>query len=256
LSGEERPFPPSDHKLKKLRSQGIVPWSHEWMLCFAWCGVVLGLFVLASLGRSSLQVPLRQVIENPNSEPVELIFQTLRIFVRAAWTILLPLLLAILLGGAFQTGFLFSMQAFGKRGNSKSARGERRVARLLMLLSSSLAWLGIVSLVLRQGLLRIESESVKPFAPVKALSFWTASLVPDSELFSWNSIAAQLRDKTFYFIILLLGFTMMLGSISRFIAVLSFRGRHSMSRADMEAENRELEMSPELRRKISQLSEE
>lgn len=225
------------------------------MLCFAVLGSALGIVVFLAAVRSGLGGPLNELFENTSQLPDEAVINSLRALVRTSFAFLAPLCLLVILGGAFQTGFLFSVQAFGRRGK-QGAKRQSRVACLAWSILPALTWSLICWMLLRHLFDEIETESMKPFTPMKSLALWRSSLIPETELFSWTRMSEQLRDKSFYFSGVLLGFAIMLAAISRFIAVIAFRAEHSMSRSEMEAENRELEMSPDVRRRISQLSEE
>ena len=225
------------------------------MHCFTILGAALGITILLTTARSGLGTPFIELFEGSTQSSDENVLKATRALLGSSFSFLLPLCLLVILGGAFQTRFLFSLQAFGRRGR-QGAKSRSRGARLVWSVLPGMMWCLICWMLVKHSFHEIEIESMKPLPPVKSLALWRSSLIPETELFSWSRMSAQLRDRTFYFSGVLLGFAIMLAALSRFVAVISFRAEHSMSRSEMEAENRELEMSPDVRRRISQLSEE
>lgn len=243
---EQKSFPASEQKLRKLRLQGVVPYSRDLSSFSMLLGLALALlFVarkvgddfIARFGESFQVGSIAELIRLYSRD----IFTYFAISLAAFFVFLLPVAL-------YQTRALFSI------GNAVSfdlgrifrlnvgIRGSEIVQRLVKFI----LWSSIFTMLMVY-ILREEVPRQSAFGGFKGLiSIAEADAVRNvlvAEVSNWLSPLLRVS-------IWVLVFSFAIGIASRFIVVLSFLNEHRMSRQEAEQEYRESEVSPELKRNL------
>lgn len=271
---EERPYPPSDQKLAKLRSAGIFARTPELFFFAALGALLLSILYFERIGsRGVLELfedQFRKGGVGDGREAAELwsgenLHELLAAVVRLTAVPLVISLVAVLLVGLFQSRFLLISPGFdlGRIVGNFSAWSAQRGMRLRGALLRSAQLLGLLAL----GYL----------AALSLMTLLTGALIPekipfDSQLVSGETeaiakgIAAQsevLKTAREQLLVAaaqfrgtaatLLGFAALLALVCRFAAVLAYRRQHGMSREELQAELRESEASPEMKGAVRDL---
>ncbi len=263
MSSEERPYPPSDQKLAKLRSEGAFPRTREF-------------FVLASFGAllfTVTTVPPHYALNFFESQfrsaPTELSLWSSQLFSLTLGALLkviaLQLAIAVvltLLFGLFQSKFLLlpfprfdlarafsGLSGWGSGVGRRTRRAFQDAAQLVAVLA--VCYLCGISLMSKLS----SSSALVP----RDIPFDSQLAMNDKEI-TTKGIAAQSGmltlartqiDTAHRQLLTSLGtlfaFAVLLAVICRFISVLAFRAAHGMSREELQAELRESEASPALR---------
>ncbi len=262
MSSELKNYPPSEYKLKKLRDQGVMPRSRELMLFAAISGLFCGLVLLRSTATAAMFSELSASWRGDSLPAKEAFFAAAKIFFAFSWYILIPIGAVVLLIGTYQTGFLFAgnlvrfdLGRVFRFGETLRLRG----AGALWALLRAAAWTAVTVLILRRILeWTAAPEPIRPGVPLSVFSWLGKDSGKTTENFlqSASAVIQEGESRLFGVGLTVLGFSFFLGVISRFAAVMAFRNEHGMSRAEIEAENRELESPPDIKRRIGDLRAE
>ncbi len=258
MSEESKPYPASELKLERLRDDGVVPYSQE----VESAAIVLGLFAVVLLFGSLLCSKLMEFATEAfafhadeayflsaqfKESSLAAASSTAETLVFALGLVLLPLFLAVFVLGLLQTRFLFVPAALRFRLSSLFSLGELSPAQLFPRFSRSLvsASLFVLSLVLSFILLRYFFTEIADsgYASLRFRSNIKSSFAGGDKL----PLLAFVESMTYFAGGALAFFSVMLGVGAYFVRVLGFKRIHRMSRAELEAEYREMETSPELR---------
>ncbi len=247
---EGKPFPPSDHKLQQLRRKGIIPWSPELIGFGAMAGAAVGVLLFLKGSVPELLAVARQgwsgaILELNASNRIQNL-----LWISAA-RLLFPIVLGALIVGLLQSRFLFLFQRIGFRFQRFRGAGSEGYRRSLQgrfaLLGAALVWALIVAFLLfptLQQYLEISFQRVElssPAAPARLLDSARLEMVElQAQLFLCGGVG--------------LGFLFSIAVVSRFVAGLSFRAQHGMTRAELEAENREFQGSEVVRQRLQDIS--
>lgn len=232
MTGQSKMFPPSDHRLSELRRAGIVPFSRD-VVTFAVAGAVLlavwllsgeWLTRLAGAARSGFQgrmIPWREM---------------LIVGAAGAGAFAGAAALAALGAGLLQTKFLFTVNP----APANSGPGRRLVLCAAGIVKAAAVW-GIAGLLL-YGL---AYEFVRPEQIVEWQNFCDRVFQPQTPPAA--PLLERLRLVSGTAAALLVVTALFFAVISRFVVVTVFRSQHSMSRLEMEAEAKDLEMKSEVK---------
>lgn len=256
MSGEDTPFPPSEQKLRRLRDEGQLPRSEELNLFGAFAGMFLAAGVIAKSGGPALEELAREGFSTVMLSPAGFAGVTMKLAIPSIVFIAAG---ALLLQG-LQNRFFFRPQLVGFnlgrlfQGWSSVLRVGSRLSMFAGSLALTLIWSAVGWVLLRTAHERFRDVFARGLAPAggdqAALTDLAAKLA--AELSDVLGIFVQLFATAFAAI---LGTAFLIGAVSRFVHVLRFRREHGMTRAEVEAENRETELSPDIRRRIGELHE-
>ena len=253
MASDLKQFEPSELKLERLRREGVVSTSLD-LITFA---AIVGLFIGFSICIAQEGTAFRSLASSSFSE-VDLVKDDFRglknlftegsmlIFRCLAW-ILGTVLVGVLLTGLIQTRFLITAaqirldfsRLFLSGGGLVSGFFRRLVGGSLVALKL-LAWI-VVALLIVYYIYSDELPSTKldglslSFAQVEGVN-----KVISSELEHGRVVLHRAW-------LTALAFSFFVGIGSYFIGLIMFRRRHRMTRAEVEAEYREMETSPEFR---------
>ena len=227
MTNDLKQFPASDLKLEKLRKQGVVPFSLDLLSA----AVLFGFFIGAAIFFNFYQVEFLQETEKvfeSASFSVDLFWKML--FVSLA-CFLIPIASLVILVGLYQTRFLVTFNALKPSFSGSRDKLSSRSLKSILMLIKTLAWLILAYLVLRYFFSRLE----------------VGDTINEGLLWAEHLLAV--------FLICIVLFALFLGIASRFFTVLSYQREHRMSRAEVEAELRETESSPEVKTARSEIQE-
>lgn len=240
---DDKQFPPSELRLERLREQGVVPFSRE--LSSAVVFLVLAavmLLALALVRRESIAIfrfVARYWTVAPASSGGTHAF--VEQFVALSITIAALVFVGVLLGGLLQNRFLWAPKALGRRGslwNFNLFNGL--TARIVRLGLAGLAAFISVAAALASGADWFASINAPTTAAV-ALDVTAATReIAEMRLFSFWSFLQRMIGMGVIGLLLW-------GVLAKLYVVYNFRQMHRMTRAEVEAELRETEPSPELR---------
>lgn len=223
----ERNFPPSEYKLERLRQSGVFARSRFFAESGKVLGVLLGVIVVVGIGKSRIQqfaIGSWSVGET-NGKFLDSILQTFG-------AIIIPFFVVsaffVLLAGFSQSGFLFTFRLFdfdlGRLFSGFSKQTSGFWARFLG---------GIVGVLHLFAMFAIAYLLLK-FIPETAL------LLNQEIESSWNEVLSISSAKWHRAIFVVSIFLFVTIVLARLFSVALFRKRQAMSRAEVEAENREL----------------
>lgn len=263
-------FPPSDLKLERLRKEGVVPFSLELQNAALIAALVAGgwLFYASAWNWFGIADFVREYLSSDGAKADELVLRAQGLFFELSAVVLFPLLLAVVLVGLCQTRFLIVSRPFKigfswmlKLSNPLSGTFVRLIARLMELLKCS-CWVLICSLCLFWcfGLLFDRTGSETAAAEKSNGSAVFMELVLSGNLKAAKSaetkgpgpafglgqlerdiFRARLKETFWPFLVAALAYAAILGVLSRIWCVLKFQREHSMTREEIEAEQREVE---------------
>ena len=225
---DERPYPPSDVKLAKLRLAGIVPRSRD-VQAFAVClGAMIGCWLS---GRYLLEaLPARFHVPEGGFDSSEL-WMLLPTLVKGSALFIVPLFVVVAIVGGLQTRFLFQLELFQfsigrmfRLWNNLISNSKQRLVLSVLSMAKVLGWSWLcvtLGSVLLPGL----------------LSQW------DDLPSAWTGGMREVRIVLFA----TLGYLFFFAVLSRVVVVLVFRQTHRMSRSELEAEYRETEPSQDIK---------
>ncbi len=257
MASDFKPYPPSDAKLLKLRREGIYPRSRAVTVFASVLGAAVGMFLVFSSGATlvSRLGGLWRGDPEAGARPLE---TAREVILSGGWLFLMPLLALVLFFGLLQSRFLFAPGlirfTFGRllpRPDRLASEAKRSIGTALMFLF----WSGAMYVLLRTGLESLavgQAEPAEPFSSFRSSSALGANGLSESAL-SFLEIS---RENVLTTCFTALGFAFAAALLSRFTTVVGFRSEHGMSREEIEAENRETEISPDIRRRISEMREE
>jgi flagellar biosynthesis protein FlhB len=248
---EVKNFPPSEQKLRQLRHKGILPKSPAVLSLGALLGLTFGFRSARQYEWPALAEKCWKgnCLQSPNGDllPLSSFFHETGTLLL---TVLFPVLIMVLLLGLFQTRFLFSI-ALLRFDLSRMAGGlsvfrdmGRRCLDACATVVVFAAWAAICYLFAVHLLSQTEAmAAARAAVPGSAdhAAFLTAvredvgKSITEYESAFWGMLYATL------------GFSAALACLSYFSVLFRFRNEHSMSRAEVEAEAREQEASPEMR---------
>ena len=232
----DKKYPPSDLKIESLRSQGIVPISRD----VNFFSILLGLVAFIIFFISYAAPEFSNLIEksfSTTTNPIEQIWAILSVAVKYSLILLGIICVSVFVSVFLQTKFLFSLRALLPSFSNLWFSGEKISKKILFLLLSFFklaVWIGIFALFCRyvfDSLLNIE--------------------------FVLTSVEYDYASNVFLiFIIVALGFCILLSVLSRIAVVLAFKREHSMTREELIREQQETEVRPEIRAKQRELIQE
>lgn len=276
---DERPFPPSDQKLAKLRSAGIFARTPELFLLAVTAALLVAVLSFDRSGahgtRAFFEDQFRKgELTSGGREAAELwgnenLRELLLVVGRLLTMPLLATVLLVLLAGLFQSRFLLLSPRFepgrifrGLAGWGGQLRPRARSAliRLAQLLAIvALGYLASLSLIaVLTGPSEVLVPAKIPFDP-QLVSGDTRAIAKGIAVQSEVLRVAreQLAAATEQFtgtLVILVAFTALLAVVCRFASVLAFRREQGMSREELQTELRESEPSPEMRSAVRDLS--
>jgi len=258
MASEFKPFPPSEHKLKKLRDQGVVPKSKTLAIFASFAGAAFA-FLFLQNSFTAFGEQIESFWRNGFESPGEQLRAVRALLLRISWLFLAPVFACALLVGLIQTRFLvapglirFAPERLLPRAGQAAAHLKRAGGTFLL----ALLWIGVMYLLGRGLLDSVHSAQTEPLTPFRSFGAARQSSGPWSLDPASLSFLAWARHNITIVFLSSLGFAFAAGALSRFVAGVSFRAEHGMSREEVEAENRELELSPDLRRRLNELREE
>lgn len=225
---EEKAFPPTELKLRKLRRQGIVAVSEYVLSASIVCGFLLAQFIFADDIWSLLIDFSRERFQAEQGNAAS--FKDFAILLITLLGMLLGFCTAlVLLVGALQTKFFFSSTAFFSRMRVPFGMPQWSGSRPLMPLLALLAW-SLVFGIAFAGLI----ETISP-----------------NGVFLRGDIPYALVNGAFQtMFVAIAGFMVVLALISWFGTYFSFLREHRMTKSEMIAEIKEEEMKPEMKAKV------
>ena len=235
-------YPPSQEKLRKLREQGEFPFSTDVTTGILIFIIALGILALYQFKTDIIEA-FSQLFEYPNLENNSLNYSREYFYKTNILpiAILIPLCVACLIAGLTQSRFLFSSKTIFQGFNFSF----RRLANLL----SIKAWLthGIIGVKWATCIVigvtaLVESSNFKKLFLLKEPIFSSVDSLSVISKYGFNIMGTIFGWLTVFAVICAAG--------SWFVNVLRFRGRHYMTRDEIEAEYRETELSPEVKRAI------
>ncbi len=256
MAAPSKPFPPSEQKLKALREQGLVVWSREFAAFSALLGFSCWHFFfgrqlagLDSQGKTTDSVSMSWLFSsesfNSTKSPELIVMEAAELFAQLAAPVFITILALVVLGGAFQTRVLFrpSLLRFQF---SRLFSLERLVTGLFGRLGN--IWLpaliiGAVSYGLWLTFLMTvdELQSSYPTSAIEGADSFRGYLAK----FFYPALQLALQ------VVLTCAF---FGAVfSRFLASLRYRSEHSMTRAEVEAEAREGEVSADFKSALADI---
>lgn len=257
MSDESKPYPASELKLERLRSEGEIPYSPEvdsaavliGLFCVAllltglWEGVFQD-FVVEAFSYSANEGTFSEnSFEELSNEKMSSFSQSLLALISI---ILVPFVGLLMLLGLLQTRFLFSFSALGLKFSRlfdlTGLTPRAFIARFFRALTAfalSLAGLLIAFVVIRYFFTSVIDSN---FNQISFSLSEPLSLSAFEEL----SFVAFLQSMSYFAIGALIGGSLLLACGAYFFRVFHFKAIHRMSRAELEAEYREMEPSAEL----------
>ena len=236
MSMENKTYPPTELKLRKLRRAGIVAVSEYVLSAGVVFGTLLSSYLLAVWGFEMLLAYATELYLNPQVQQPFPVYRFLALILGVG---IVPCLLL----GSLQTKFLVSLNAclprfsglirFPNPFNPENFRSA--VASLLAVLG----WILVISLLVFgnfiEGSLGVEG-------------FKDAALGGQEE--KGVFVRAEI-EKTFQiFSIAAASYFIFLSSLSWFVVYLRFLKQHRMTKSEIEAEIKEEEVSPEVKRRV------
>ena len=240
----QKDFPPTELRIQRLRDEGIVPFSSEMSSLF----VVLAIVLLVSLGRYYLlSVPggvekfaTSYFAWDANGKSIG--FGEVSVIFACILFLSLGVLAFVLLGGLLQNRFLWATSALGKSLSLVSFSkffGIRSRIGVTILRSLLALALFVVAIALIRSIVTDYFGAYQQIVSNGSLKADVSRL-----------LSLQLLSFVDYLIKALWGSVAILAAIavvSRVIVVQSFRLQYSMTREEIEAEQRETEPSTEVR---------
>ncbi|MCC6220313.1 MAG: EscU/YscU/HrcU family type III secretion system export apparatus switch protein [Deltaproteobacteria bacterium] len=274
MSVENKQFPATETKLRRLRQAGTVAFSAD----FTSFGVTIGFFVGVGV------FLLRQVDEllpflkafwaggRVNVAGAESVSSAFKVLLEASACFLLAVLTIVVLLGFYQTRFLFtliplrpSLASFASLGRNLFGDFSGRVSQVFFATIKVLAWVVVVVLFMLHCISEMPQNLVEIDGAVRT-SVAEADYAAKQE---FNGVKAEsevtIAFRNYYrsfgryllfFFAVILGFSFFVGILSRFVVVVAYANKHKMSRAEIEAENRESEASPEMKTAMKALIQE
>ena len=264
----ERRFPPTAHKLQKLRENGVVLFNEDLVTGFLLVGVFLGIALVSlSLATSFLHQTNEAFSGSQINTPLaENVLPWLGTFTGLVLAIGVPVLAGVLIAGAFQTKYLFRVSLlrvdFARLINF-GALFQGGVRRIVQVASRTL--IAVLFVLIASWYVRMEFAELALVSSEHSLDLGKGALLEDSlksnplsastgvdrqgqpfdKIVSTRArlLFSSLRD----LLALLTGGALFFGILSYLISVLGFRQAHRMTRAELEAEYREMEPSSEYR---------
>lgn len=240
----QKDFPPTELRIQRLRDEGVVPFSSEMSSLFA----VLAIALLISLARFYLLATPGRVTNFAatyfawESAEASIGMGEAAIIVGCVLLLSLGVLAVVLLGGLLQNRFLWATSALGKSLNLVSfdkffgIRG--RIGAIILRSITAIALFAIVFALIRV----IVTDYFGAYQQIAS----DGNLQKDVS----TLLALQLVSLVDYLMKALWGSVAILAAIavvSRVVVVQSFRLQYSMTREEIEAEQRETEPSTEVR---------
>ncbi|MFN8391702.1 MAG: EscU/YscU/HrcU family type III secretion system export apparatus switch protein [Bdellovibrionota bacterium] len=253
-------YPPSEQKLKKLRESGVIPKSGDVLLFAVLLGALLGVRAVMSFGwRAFAESCWKTNCVFERSDLLTPGATLARTVLALSARLMLPAVVMVLLFGLLQTRFLLAPHLvridFGRlaRGVAALVGFRKQLISAVLQVLKFAAWAAVCYLLLSALLRWVEAAPELEIRPhemaEKGSSVWRS--VRSGLLTELAGTQAHLSGVAMAGI----GFTFALGVLSYFVAFLSFRQEHAMSRGEIEAESRELEPSPEVQQAIRDLRE-
>lgn len=264
MAGEDKPFPPSDYKLSQLRRAGIIAYSPLLTASALIVGLLAGInLVIPSVAGNLAKMLSKSAASAGTMTSAEIKaewFATGEFLFTAVGEMLLIGVAIVLLVGFVQSRFYFSpsnaLPNFGRLFRLQPSAALIPARRTFRILPLVLLWLAIV---IAFGM-RLTSAPL-PLFPQLAFSekqglflhgtprstFAAVADVRDSAASGGlltHELLATLSPLLWYTAI----FFAVVGILSRVIVHVEYLQRHRMTRTELDAELREMEMRPELRR--------
>lgn len=246
-------FPPSERRLRELRKLGSVPQSREVLSAAVVLGSCAGgaLFLLLVKGAlvSFSQTAFASSAEGlPASELFSLVQTAAALTFRAVLIVVGAVLLLVVGIGLLQTRFLFSVSAIQFSLSSMFRWGNNLLAPLSNLARSLFRVLLPGVAIIVAGAICVRSIVLALFSDeyvAQRLSFAQTTSIAWGEFQLVGLVLAAI-----------VGIHLVVAVTAYFLAQLAFMREHRMSRAELEAEARETEMSSEMRGALRDLQRE
>ena len=228
-------YPASETKLRKLREQGVMPYSRDWQ------AIGLALSMLATFFVSSYALDkVRNLFETfaKASGLGGAEIEVFEIIAVASGGVLAIYVTILLFFGLMQTRGWFSCALICKWPSGELISGAgTRIAAWFFELFKTLLLLGSMGVVIYyfykpffSGESSLEGKLSADLLLSEALDYW--------------------RGNLFLFILCIVSIVAIVGILSWRIGIIMFRQRHKMTRTELEAEYRESELSPEVKQTI------
>ncbi|MCC6952777.1 MAG: EscU/YscU/HrcU family type III secretion system export apparatus switch protein [Deltaproteobacteria bacterium] len=236
-------YPPSESRLSELRSEGIVPTSRDLTFAGALCGMVVAFLVLLPEIPAFREAALRALTLQPETRegaaPV-----LLMIALRSGIMIAGCAALGALGAGLLQTRFLFRYpREFRARGTTFPAEATivSRLATEVLGVGKCLVAALVIGLTALSGTRQY----------FDSLAFGGVVSGGDVAL-GWNAALVSLVRGVHSVWLAVVVVTVTLGAASFLVSRARFRYEQRMSRAELEAEIRELQANPAMRQAIKE----
>ena len=257
MAAEERPYPPSDQKLRKLREQGVVPQSDALNFLGTLVGLILSLFFILQVSIPALIQFAKEMFTAPISGPAALA----GLLIRTVLAFVLPIVFCTFLANLVQNRFLFRPQLASFdlarlfQGMRTALRPGARLRAYCGGLIVATAWLCVGWMIWR-GFSEVLVSLAQRTDVLPGGGDGSGGKLSERLAAEQEAVLGIIRKQLGGTLFVLAGAALLFGALQRFVSVLQFRSEHGMTRAEVEAENRELEVSPDLRRRISELQED
>ncbi len=248
MADEEKSFPASAFKLARLRESGIFPISKQLGRTARYLGCLFAISYLCLVGFSNFKNIFRESFATAGTKPStqsainEIVQRDLvrvsTTFMESLFILLFPVIILVVLVGLYQSRFHFSFRMGRSRMFQLVSPQEwfsaSRFVTALVLGGLGVGWIyGISSL----------------FTELSRNAFNTAfALVTSLESAARESFSVGLLPVLYFGATCILA----LGVLSRVIVVLRFHLDQRMARSEVEAEIRETEGSPEMKRAMTE----
>lgn len=255
MADETKSFPPSELKLDRLRRQGLFPLSREVLSFAVVLGVLLGFTICGSLIVPAL-LDAASAALGAEGDPASVegvrsaVAAAKRLFAAGAATLVLPVALGVLLAGLVQSKFLvapgLASPSFSRLFQLDSLlpaayRGHalRASARLLL----TAAWLAAAGVLIHKA---IGDSKVAESSP-QVISQLFERTDAHAEGQPLSRAVARAGSELYQGWFAAAAFSFFAAVISYILLLIRFRDQHRMTRAEVEAEYREMEPAPEAR---------
>ncbi len=233
----EKHYPPTEYRLKELRSEGIVPFSRDLLSFSLIVGLCLSLLIVWSDQGPKVQKFLQQSYQSTPENLTAFTAQGYLFGLKLCFILLLPILFLCILSSLIQTKFLFTPYRLGVdfgrffsiwREVFRQFRKRFLVASLDVL--KVILWFAVSFAMI--------SSLLDQFPQVNA---------PGMTLMGEISILEEMGKSIFSITLFVMG---IIALTSWALSLWVFRQEHSMSREDLEGEVKQTEISPEVRKAL------
>jgi len=256
MSESSKIFPPSDLKLERLRREGVVPYSQEFNTAAFFIGISAAIFVFvylswepiwkffntsfaaSQLGRDELGDSMRDAVQ--------------LVLSKTALVLVLTSLI-VLLCGLYQTKFLLRFQLLAPSfarvfdfSRVVKSLSFGHLGKAVVGLTKGILWVSLAAICIRQmvvTLIHIFPEQI--VVALRQIVQASSNKAASNSQFIKVYIAKAFEVLSGVLIWALV-FLLLLGVLSRIIVMVSYFRRHQMTRAEVDAEAKEMDVSPQI----------